>query len=122
MIIGSKAFWMALIAVVLFVVKFFAPTFPFDAVAIYSVVVFILSFFGVVPQLRAIRRYALGWSDLFSSAAFWMLLVALISYVIHYYLPTFPITEADLGILVIWILTQVGVNPTVARVKKLLND
>lgn len=122
MIIGSKAFWMALIAVVLFVIKFFFPTFPFDAVAIYSVVVFVLSFFGVVPQLRAISRRALTWVDLLNSAPFWMLLVALISYVVHFYFPTFPLDEALLGALVIWLLAQVGINPTVSRVRKLLDE
>ena len=52
-IFNSLAFWQMVAGLVAFVVHFFAPDFPFDDVAIMAVILFVLSYFGITPELRA---------------------------------------------------------------------
>lgn len=52
-IVNVLAFWQLVAGFILFVVTFFAPTFPFDNTTILSVILFILSIFGIKPELRA---------------------------------------------------------------------
>lgn len=52
-IVHSLAFWQLVAGFVAFVITYFAPTFPFGQDVILGVIVFVLSFFGVKPELRA---------------------------------------------------------------------
>jgi NADH:ubiquinone oxidoreductase subunit K len=51
-LVNSLAFWQLVAGILYFVVKFFAPNFPMDQGAILAVIVFVLGFFGVTPELR----------------------------------------------------------------------
>ena len=51
-IVHSLAFWQLVAGLLVFVVRFFAPTFPFDQTVIVGFIIFILSFFGIYPELR----------------------------------------------------------------------
>ena len=49
----SLAFWQLVAGFVLFVFTYFAPDFPFSNETILGVILFILSLFGIKPELRA---------------------------------------------------------------------
>lgn len=51
-IVNSLAFWQLVAGLFLFVVRFFAPEFPFDQAIVVSVIVFVLSYFNINPELR----------------------------------------------------------------------
>lgn len=48
----SLAFWTLVAGLIGFVVRFFAPDFPYSETVILSVIVFLLNQFGINPQLR----------------------------------------------------------------------
>ena len=51
-IVNSLAFWQLVAGLLYFVVRFFAPSFPMDQGVILGVILFILGWFGVKPELR----------------------------------------------------------------------
>jgi len=51
-IFNSLAFWQLVAGLAAFVFHFFAPEFPLDEVAIMAVILFVLSYFGITPELR----------------------------------------------------------------------
>jgi len=51
-IVHSLAFWQLVAGFLIFVIRFFAPSFPFDETTLLAVIVFVLGFFGVNPELR----------------------------------------------------------------------
>jgi len=52
-IINSLAFWQLVAGFVAFVIHFFAPTFPFTIETILGVILFVLGYVGITPELRA---------------------------------------------------------------------
>jgi hypothetical protein len=52
-IINSLAFWQLVAGLLFFVLRWFAPSFPFDQGIILAFIVFVLGWFGVTPELRA---------------------------------------------------------------------
>lgn len=52
-VINSLAFWQLIAGFVAFVIHFFAPDFPFGAEAILAVILFVLGYIGITPELRA---------------------------------------------------------------------
>jgi uncharacterized membrane protein YqjE len=52
-IVNVLAFWQLVAGFILFVITYFAPAFPFDNTTILSVILFVLSYFGIKPELRA---------------------------------------------------------------------
>jgi len=52
-IVNVLAFWQLVAGFVIFVITYFAPTFPFTTETILGVILFVLSFFGIKPELRA---------------------------------------------------------------------
>jgi hypothetical protein len=51
-IVNSLAFWQLVAGFVAFILHFFAPSFPFDQVAILAFIVFVLGWFNIHPELR----------------------------------------------------------------------
>lgn len=49
----SLAFWQLVAGFVSFVILYYAPTFPFGNDVLLGVILFVLSFFGIKPELRA---------------------------------------------------------------------
>ena len=47
------AFWQLVAGFVIFVITYFAPTFPFTTETLLGVILFVLAFFGIKPELRA---------------------------------------------------------------------
>lgn len=52
-VINSLAFWQLVAGFVAFVIHFFAPDFPFDNEIILGVILFVLGYVGITPELRA---------------------------------------------------------------------
>ena len=52
-ILKSRIFWGMVAGLVAFVAKAYAPNFPLDEAQILGVILFILGFFGIYPELRA---------------------------------------------------------------------
>jgi hypothetical protein len=52
-IIHSLAFWQLVAGFLVFVVHFFAPALPIDNVIILGIIMYVLSWFGVKPELKA---------------------------------------------------------------------
>jgi hypothetical protein len=98
-----------LVGLAAFVIKFFYPNFPFDQTQILAAVLFVLGLFGVYPQARA--RLLLTVDDLLHSLAFWVLVAGVLNYAVHYYLPNFPVIEADLLAVIVFVLYQFGIVP-----------
>lgn len=97
-----------------YVATFFFPDFPLDEQEILAGVLFLLGLIGIVPTVRAIRNPAIaGYTikDLFRSLAFWTLVAGLLGFVIRYYKPDFPYTDAVILSVLIWLLNQFGINP-----------
>lgn len=110
--INVLQFWVLVAGLIAFVAKFFYPDFPLDEQQILAAVLFLLGLIGVTPQARlAMRSSALGLGDLLKSLAFWTMVVGLAEFVIHYYLPDFPLDQANLLAIVIFVLQQFGINP-----------
>ena len=51
-IVNSLAFWQLVAGFVAFVLHFFAPAIPVDQVAILAIIVFVLGWFNIYPELR----------------------------------------------------------------------
>jgi uncharacterized membrane protein YqjE len=52
-IAASLAFWQLVAGFVIFVISYFAPTFPFTTETLLGVILFVLSFFQIKPELQA---------------------------------------------------------------------
>jgi hypothetical protein len=52
-ILKSLPFWTMVTGLVSFIVHFYAPAFPFEQSAILALVVYVLGFFQITPELRA---------------------------------------------------------------------
>ena len=52
-IVNVLAFWQLVAGFVIFVITYFAPTFPFTTERLLGVILFVLSFFQIKPQLQA---------------------------------------------------------------------
>lgn len=51
-ILYSLAFWQLVAGLVIFVLHFFAPSFPFDQATILAFFLFVLGYFGIDPELQ----------------------------------------------------------------------
>lgn len=105
--IKSLTFWTLVAGLVAYVVKYFVPTMPIDATAILTAILFLLSLFGITPTFRLMT----AWTDIFHKKEFWLAVVALAGFVIHYVSPTFPFENDVLFILVVYILGLFGITP-----------
>lgn len=52
-VVNSLAFWQLVAGFVAFVIHFFAPDFPFQTETILAVILFVLGYVGITPELRA---------------------------------------------------------------------
>ncbi len=51
-IVNVLAFWQLIAGFVIFVITYFAPTFPFSTETVLGVILFVLSYFNIKPELR----------------------------------------------------------------------
>jgi hypothetical protein len=103
-----------LVGLATYVAKYFYPDLPLTEADILAGVLFLLGLFGVVPTVLAIRDpqvsiYTL--SDLFRSLAFWTLVAGLIGFVVHFFAPDFPYTNAVIFSVILFLLKQFGITP-----------
>jgi len=106
--IASLQFWTLVVALVVFVLKYFLPGFPLDEQQILAAVFFVLGLLGIVPQLKA--RDVRG-AGILKSKAFWALVAGLIGFIVHYYAPDFPYDDAVVLSVIIFVLNAIGINP-----------
>ena len=107
--IGSLAFLTLLAGLMAFVLKFLFPSFPFDANQILAAALFLLGLIGIYPQARA-GVYA-TFGDLLHSLAFWTLVAGVVEFVVHAYKPDFPLDQANILAVIVFVLAQVGIIP-----------
>lgn len=111
MIFQSLTFWTLLVGVIAFVTRWYFPTFPLDEITILSLVLFFLGLIGITPTLRAYGARALTSPPVINSLAFWQLVAGLVSFVIHFFAPDFPVgVEVILGVI-LFVLGYVGITP-----------
>jgi hypothetical protein len=103
----SLTFWTLVAGVLAFVAKFLFPAFPLDSTGILAVILFFLGLFGIVPAVRGV----LPFGDLLKSLPFWGLVVGLIAFVLHYFVPTFPMDNTAILAVVLFILACFGIKP-----------
>ena len=115
-IFSSLVFWTLIAGLVAFVVKFFWPAFPFTNTEILSLILFVLGLFKVIPSFRA--RVAFG--SIFWSLDFWKMVVGLISFVILYFVPTFPFDATVILTAVLFILGLFDITPELRLRKKII--
>lgn len=106
-------FWTLVVALATFVAKYFYPNLPLSEADILAGVLFLLGLIGVVPTIQAVFGKRLGFlvSDIFKSKAFWVLVAGLVGFVLRFYAPQFPYSDAVILAVVIFILNQLGINP-----------
>lgn len=109
--LNSLAFWTAVVALLSFVLKFFWPDFPFDNEQVLAAILFLLGLVGIYPQFMQRRLLGLTFGDLVKSKAFWTLVAGLGAFVVHFYSPDFPLDEAAILALIVYVLAQFGVVP-----------
>jgi hypothetical protein len=109
--ISSKQFWVLVAGLTAFVAKFLWPSFPLDGATVLLVILFVLGLFGIVPKLTA--RATAG--DLVRSLEFWTMVAALAGFAIHFYVPDFPIDQAAILGLILYVLSLFGINPQVVE-------
>lgn len=107
MIFKSLTFWTLVAGLLAFVAKFFLPNFPLDAGGILALVLFLLGLFGIIPAVRVGVRAGM----IFSSLAFWEMVVGLVVFVIHQFLPNFPMDTAAILAIVLFVLGLFGIKP-----------
>ena len=113
--VNSLQFWTLVAGVAAFVVRFFYPNFPMDEAQILAAVLFVLGLIGITPQLTARKVLGLTVGDLLKSKAFWTLVAGLVAFVVHYYAPDFPLDEAAVLALIVFVLNAVGINPELRK-------
>ncbi len=100
---------------VLAALKAFFPTIPLSEEQIVLLITFLLGLFGVVVQLR--NRAQLrkldpnGGNVILNSKAFWLLIASVLSLVVTSFFPDFPIAQVDISGVLLWLVTQAGLNP-----------
>jgi len=108
-------FWTLLVGLILFVVKFFFPAFPFDETQVLAFVLFLLGLVGIYPQLMQRKLLGVTAGDLFKSKAFWTLVSGFGVFLIHQFLPAFPIDQAMLMGVILFVLARFGITPELMK-------
>jgi uncharacterized membrane protein YqjE len=108
MISKSLTFWTLVAGLVAFVLRWYFPTFPFDAVTILAAILFALGLIGVVPQLRAQRALT---APVVNSLAFWQLIAGLVIFVLHFFAPSFPFDQMAVLAFFLFVLGFFGIHP-----------
>lgn len=111
--ISKLQFWTLIVALATYVAKFFYPDLPFTEADILAGVLFLLGLIGVVPSVRGVTGKVLGYTiaDLFKSLTFWTMVAGLLGFVVRFYAPEFPYSDAVILSIIVWVLTQFGINP-----------
>lgn len=108
---NSLTFWTLVAGLIVFLAKFFQPSFPLTQDQILAAIVFLLGLVNVYPTFRGLVKRLVTFSDLLKSKPFWVLIAGLAGFVVRYYFPTFPLDDmAILGAL-IFILGFFNINP-----------
>lgn len=107
-IFKSLTFWTLIAGVLAFVVKFFQPNFPLDNQGILSLILFLLGLFNIVPTMRF---QGATWIDLFKSLPFWTMVAGLLSFVVHFFFPDFPLDDVGVLAVIVYLLGLFGITP-----------
>jgi len=111
LMINSLQFWTLIAGLAAFVASFFFPNFPFDEAQILAAVLFVLGLIGVTPQVLGPKAMRVTFGDLLKSKAFWTLIAGVAAFILHYYAPDFPMDQAAILALIVFVLNAVGINP-----------
>lgn len=108
MILKSLNFWTLLVGLIVYVVTFFVPTFPFNQMEVLSAVLFVLGLINIHPTFKFA---SLTWIDLFGKMDFWLALTGFVSFVVTYYKPDWGWTQGMLMSVVLAILALFKIKP-----------
>ena len=104
----SLTFWTLVAGLFAFVAKFFVPEFPLAEDQLLALIVMVLGLVNVVPQIRA---QGVVFADLIKSKPFWTMLAGLLGFIVRYYVPTFPLDNANILTLIVFVLGLFNVTP-----------
>jgi hypothetical protein len=108
---NSLSFWTMVAGLLAFVAKFFLPSFPIGDAEILALILFLLGLFEIVPEFRLRRAVGASVSDLLKSLPFWEMVAGLLSFIVLFYFPTFPLdANGVLGIL-LFVLALFKIGP-----------
>lgn len=105
-----------LVGLVGFVLRFLNPAFPFDNTQILAFVLFVLGLGGIVPTVARLGLRA-TLTDLWHSLAFWTLVAGVVEYLVHSYIPSFPLDQINVLAVILYVLSEVGIIPQLRRLK-----
>lgn len=95
----SLTFWVLLVGVAFFVIRFYFPAFPLTEAQILSLVLFLLGLIGVYPTLRDLGVRGLATPSILNSLAFIELVAGLAAFVWNTVRPDAPLSrEMILGV------------------------
>jgi len=111
MIHKSAAFWTLVAGLVAYLAKFFYQDFPLDQSMILSGILFLLGLIGIYPQVRfGLLRPT--FKDLLSSLPFLSLVAGISDFVLHFYFPTWPFSDAVVLALFVFALGFFHIIPS----------
>ena len=116
MIFQSLTFWTLVVGLLAFVARWFFPAFPLDEATILSAVLFVLGLIGVYPQFRAQGAMTAG---IVHSLAFWQLIAGLVTFIIHFFAPSFPFDQFVILAFFLFVLGYFNIHPEL-RIRGLL--
>lgn len=105
--VNQLQFWVLVAGLISFVARYFYPDFPLDEAQILAAALFFLGLIGVYPQYRG----AVGAVSILKSLAFWTLIAGLIGFILRYFYPDFPYSDAVILAVIVWVLGQIGIVP-----------
>lgn len=117
MIFNSLTFWTLVAGLLAFVAKFFYPAFPLDNQGILDVLLFLLGLVNIVPTARLMGA---TFGDLLKSLSFWTMLAGLVAFVLHFFFPAFPLDEAGVLGVIIFLLGLFQIKPELKMRAQLL--
>jgi hypothetical protein len=107
-------FWTLVVALGTYIAKYFYPDLPLTEAEILAGVLFLIGLIGIVPAVRAAFNVAvIGYTlaDLFKSLPFWVLVAGLIGFVVRFFAPEFPYTDAVILSVIVFLLNRFGIQP-----------
>lgn len=113
--LNSLQFVSLVVSLIFFAIKYFNPAFPLTYDQLLGYALFLLGLVGIVPQVwTGARRAALAAAGgVWMSLSFWTAVSGVISIALLYYFPTFPLDQAALLGLIVFILARFGIVPEV---------
>lgn len=114
-IFKSLNFITLLVGLVMFVITFYVPAFPLDQANVLELVLFALGLINIYPTVNAMGVRGAIAGGILDSLPFWQLLVGLVTFVLDFYFPNFPIGYQPLLAIFLFVLGLFKIVPTIIQ-------